>query len=76
MLEQFEDKIVNGVLSTRMIQSRPNFPLSVAVNTSYDFKTNKCPFLRDDYKCNIYNDRPKICRVMGEIDKLKCEYRK
>lgn len=30
-----------------------------------DFHKNKCPFLRDDYKCNIYDKRPWICRVFG-----------
>lgn len=24
--------------------------------------TNKCPFLNEDYKCNIYSVRPEICR--------------
>lgn len=30
-----------------------------------DFNKNKCPFLRDDYKCNIYDQRPWICRAFG-----------
>ena len=30
-----------------------------------DFHKNKCPFLRDDYKCNIYDQRPWICRAFG-----------
>lgn len=33
--------------------------------TDEDLKKNKCPFLRDDFKCNIYNQRPWICRVFG-----------
>ena len=33
--------------------------------TDTDFHKNKCPFLRDDYKCNIYDNRPWIRRVFG-----------
>lgn len=34
--------------------------------TDEDFQKNKCPFLREDYRCNIYDKRPYICRVWGE----------
>ena len=37
---------------------------------------NKCPFLRHDRTCNIYENRPEVCRLFGEIDELKCKYRK
>lgn len=30
-----------------------------------DFHKNKYPFLRDDYKCNIYDKRPWICKAFG-----------
>lgn len=33
---------------------------------STNFHENKCPFLRDDCKCNIYQNRPHICRIFGE----------
>jgi len=29
-------------------------------------KTGTCPFLTDDYKCGIYNDRPEVCRKFGD----------
>lgn len=32
---------------------------------SEKWSENKCPFLRDDYKCNIYEVRPWICRNFG-----------
>lgn len=37
---------------------------------------NKCPFLRHDYTCNIYEHRPDVCRKFGEIPQLPCEIRK
>lgn len=33
--------------------------------TDYDFHKNKCPFLKKNYKCAIYDRRPKICRIFG-----------
>lgn len=37
---------------------------------------NYCPFLREDYKCNIYDRRPAICRKFGtgEHRYLRCEF--
>lgn len=34
--------------------------------TNEDIAENRCPFQRYDYKCNIYDRRPKICRIFGE----------
>jgi len=31
-----------------------------------------CPFLKNDKKCNIYEDRPKICRDYGLIKEMPC----
>lgn len=28
--------------------------------------TNKCPFLNQDLSCNIYDDRPAVCRKFGD----------
>jgi Fe-S-cluster containining protein len=32
----------------------------------------RCPALKDDNTCDIYNFRPNICRVYGTIDELPC----
>lgn len=39
-------------------------------------KDGMCPFLNDDYTCNIYDDRPGVCRDFGnETDPdLICAY--
>ena len=72
-LERFKDKIVNEVKFTE-----PFGPAVVAftVDDFFDMEHNKCPFLRHDCKCNIYDDRPEVCRLYGEIPQLHCEYRK
>lgn len=69
-LERFADKIVNPVLFTA--------PLGAAVVafTNENIGQNKCPFLRRDFKCNIYDNRPGVCRLFGEIERLPCEFLK
>ena len=69
-LELYYDKIINPVICTV-----PAGRGEVAVTDGNPFE-NKCPFLREDYKCNIYENRPQICRLFGEIKELKCKFRK
>lgn len=66
--EVYAEFIVNPVLSLRRF---PNGAY-LAV-TSYNPAENKCPFLRKDCKCNIYHNRPEVCRLMGTIPKLHCD---
>ncbi len=77
MVEQFADKIVTPVIARECVPpSSKDLPLSEIAYTSEDLARNRCPFLRHDFKCNIYEDRPKICRIFGEIEELKCKFRK
>ena len=78
LLEQFADKVVNKVIATSPMPYNPEFPPSVAVETSEKIADNKCPFLRADYKCNIYEHRPLICRKFGDCSHpmLICRYMK
>ena len=32
----------------------------------------KCPYLREDNTCEIYEVRPLICRLFGVVEDLKC----
>ena len=66
-LEKYADKIVNPVLETSN-----HYGAQIAF-TAYDVMKNKCPFLRADYKCNIYEHRPDICRKFGSIPELPCK---
>lgn len=78
MMERFADKIVTPVIYRSLLPVNPEFPPSEFVNTSFDSKNNKCPFLRKDCKCNIYEDRPDICRRFGDGSHpmLVCEFLK
>jgi Fe-S-cluster containining protein len=69
-LERFKDKIVNPVID---IVWFGGVRLTI---TSTNMDSNKCPFLRRDFKCNIYENRPDVCRKFGEIDKLPCKFMK
>lgn len=42
--------------------------------TNTDWEENKCPFLRPDCKCNIYEDRPQICRDMAVKPTMPCPF--
>lgn len=67
-LERFASQIVNPVIGFTP------FGGVKIVMTSWDLDKNKCPFLRADCKCNIYENRPDVCRKMGEIPELPCKY--
>lgn len=49
---------------------------NVVAITNEDIAENRCPFQRYDYKCNIYERRPKVCRMFGEGKHkyLQCGY--
>lgn len=69
-LERYKDKIVNTILFTL-----PQGP-SVVAFTDADPANNKCPFLRADYKCNIYENRPEVCRLFGIVPQMPCKWLK
>lgn len=76
-LERFKDKIVNKVLEVEFLPTRSNFaklPITCEIKVPEDMMNNKCPFLTKDYKCNIYEHRPYICRLYGQIKDLPCEH--
>ena len=69
-LEKFKEKIVNPIILTAP------FGAGVRAFTAISMEDNKCPFLRPDMKCNIYECRPEVCRLFGMIERLPCEYLK
>lgn len=78
-VEAHVDRIVNPILiSLPPMKGREDMPESQVFFTDCDLSRNKCPFLRHDCKCNVYGDRPEICRRFGESDDplLKCSFRK
>ena len=69
-LVRFADKIVNPVINIVWFGG-----VRLAMTAS-NMDNNKCPFLRKDYKCNIYENRPDVCRKFGQIRELPCKYLK
>lgn len=67
-LERFGSQIVNPIIGFTP------FGGVVIAMTSWDIERNKCPFLRKDCKCNIYENRPDVCRKFGEISELPCKF--
>ena len=69
-LERFHSMIVNPVIGYT-----PFGGVRIAM-TNWDLDKNKCPFLRADRRCNIYENRPYVCRKFGEIPELPCKFLK
>ena len=69
-LERFASMIVNPVIGFT-----PFGCVRIAM-TDMDLDKNKCPFLRSDRRCNIYENRPDVCRKFGEIPELPCKFLK
>lgn len=72
-LDRFADRIVTPVLERMPVGIPSKALLGI---TSRDYRTNRCPFLTKDYRCNIYDNRPDVCRKFGEIGELPCQFRK
>lgn len=68
-LERFADRIVTPVIETERLIIGGVLPW-----TSSDVMENRCPFLTRDYRCNIYDNRPEVCRKFGEIEQLPCPF--
>lgn len=78
-LERHADKVVNKPISIATLPISDNImEQSELVFTDFDPNLNKCPFLRMDCKCNVYGDRPEICRRYGDGSEplLTCEFLK
>lgn len=56
-----KNRIVNPIIRLEAIDKTHAMAI-----TDEEPDKNKCPFLRKDYKCNIYDRRPSICRMFGE----------
>ena len=71
-LSLYKDRIVNPIIVITPVFNRN----ALLAWTSKDPMSNRCPFLRADLKCNIYEHRPAICRLMAEIPEMPCRHRK
>lgn len=57
-----KNRIVNPVLELQVMEDTGQ---CYAI-TDYDPNKNKCPFLTDKCRCNIYDRRPEICKKFGD----------
>lgn len=75
-MEAYEEKIVTPIIGRTSLPYRHDLGMCELVFTDTAFEKNRCPFLRKDCKCNVYENRPRICRMFGEEDHplLKCQY--
>lgn len=74
-LEQHQDKMVRPVLALVTDDREPNIgkPITFVEEITKDGKEynyvdeskQTCPFLTEDYRCNIYKIRPEICKCFG-----------
>ena len=66
-LSKYSDKVVNPVIKTVEMGNIPSQggKQIIPITTLFNLLKNKCPFLRSDYRCNIYENRPQICREYG-----------
>lgn len=60
LLSAFHKRIVNLVLYKEHLNGDMILPY-----TDNDVNKNKCPFLTERFKCNIYEYRPEICKKFG-----------
>lgn len=70
LLTSLKNRIVNEFNETMELES-----VDKKVKTVYAFtKDMRCPFLKPNNTCNIYDRRPKICREFGISDNklLQC----
>lgn len=61
-LEKYADKIVNQPIKVISIGGEI---ADEGENIIASTPNQRCMFLNEDYSCNIYQDRPKICRQFG-----------
>lgn len=69
-VERLKDKAVRDFIIMRFETPWGEMVLPIAVNERFD---RQCIFLKDDKRCNIYADRPRICRDFG-VRKAMCPY--
>lgn len=76
-LTALKNRLVRPIIEVQDAGSVPELGgKCIVAITNKDVAENYCPFLREDYKCNIYDRRPVICRKFGTGTHkfLNCEF--
>lgn len=77
ILLKFADKIVNPILGTKSLGYSKEFDgRNVLPITNPNPYKNKCPFLTITNNCNIYENRPTLCKLFGSSKRtdLQCRH--
>lgn len=77
LYEAYKDKIVSKPVNITEFNAPDPFDKGKEKDFIMPRTENlKCCFLKDDYKCAIYEDRPTICTVYGDesVDSLSCHW--
>ncbi len=61
--------IIMSGLESQRIQGATGLPLAII-----DTETLRCPYLTDEGKCSVYDNRPMICRLWGLTPKMQCPH--
>jgi Fe-S-cluster containining protein len=74
-VQSHSKQVVNPVRSVMDTPYNPSLPPSKIYVTSAKILNNKCPFLRPDHLCAVYDDRPEICRRIGGVGRYDCGHK-
>ncbi len=77
ILRKFADKVVNPIIATKPMGFNKKFGgRNVLPFTDLNPYKNKCPFLTLTNRCNIYEDRPALCKLFGSSKRadLTCRH--
>jgi hypothetical protein len=64
----------NIELFQRKPEKTTRFQTTIGIHLLIETSDNKCIFLKKDYKCAIYDQRPQTCRDYGLTKELPCPY--
>lgn len=68
IIDEYKSKIINPIISIEPIGVSDEYNgFNVLAITDTRPAKSKCPFLRKDYLCNIYENRPELCRLFGTV---------
>ncbi len=72
LLDIYKTKIVNPVITIKPLGFAKGKLFGFPITNLRNLMENKCPFLTPTNTCNIYENRPQICKEYGTLDIPSC----
>lgn len=72
LLSTYKTKIVNPVITIEPLGFAEGRLFGFPITNPKNLFKNKCPFLTPKNTCNIYENRPLICKEYGTLDEPDC----